>query len=404
VDAAAREVDARVTIVAPDGRVLADSALSGADLRAVENHGGRPEVKGALAGQPTRAERRSATVGVPLLYAAVPIRHEGKVVGVARLSRGIDRIQAQGRELWRTAAIAGLLALAATALASLLLSASLGRSLAEIMDTARQLAAGNLAARIRVRREDELGELTRIINQSADELQRRLAEIARDRGRTDAILSAMDDGVLAVDHQGIVTLANPSLTRALALASPLGRHYLETIRQPEVARCRGRAEDRRAPRVEVEVLQLRRAFTITGVPFPGAEGARHGAVLTFNDSTERQRLDAMRRDFVANASHELRTPLTSDPRLRRGARGRRQGRAGHRRALPRQDPHARGPHGVAGRGPARAVAPRVERPRAGAGRDAPRRRRSGRGGLVRGAGGPQAAHAAATRRSARSPS
>jgi two-component system phosphate regulon sensor histidine kinase PhoR len=53
VDAAAREVDARVTIVAPDGRVLADSALSGADLRAVENHGGRPEVKGALAGQPS---------------------------------------------------------------------------------------------------------------------------------------------------------------------------------------------------------------------------------------------------------------------------------------------------------------------------------------------------------------
>ena len=149
------------------------------------------------------------------------------MVGVARLSRGIDRIQAQGRELWRTAAVAGLLALAATALASLLLSASLGRSLTEIMDTARQLAAGNLAARIRVRREDELGELTRIINQSADELQRRLAEIARDRGRTDAILSAMDDGVLAVDHQGIVTLANPSLTRARSMNNTYTRNWVK---------------------------------------------------------------------------------------------------------------------------------------------------------------------------------
>jgi two-component system phosphate regulon sensor histidine kinase PhoR len=47
------------------------------------------------------------------------------------------------------------------------------------------------------------------------------------------------------------------------------------------------------------------------VPFPGTEGAPHGAVLTFNDTTERQRLEAMRRDFIANASHELRTPLTS---------------------------------------------------------------------------------------------
>ena len=180
------------------------------------------------------------------------------------------------------------------------------------METARQLASGNLAARIRVGREDELGELARIINRSADELQLRLAEIARDRGRTDAILSAMDDGVLAVDHQGTVTLANPSLTRAMTLSSPLGRHYLETIRQPEVGALVEdvlRSGERRS--VEVEILALRRSFTVTGVPFPGAEGAPHGAVLTFSDTTERQRLDAMRRDFVANASHELRTPLTS---------------------------------------------------------------------------------------------
>ena len=312
VDAAAREVDARVTIIGADGRVLADSSLSGAALSAVENHGGRAEVVGALAGRVSRAERVSETVGVRLLYAAVPIYRAGEVEGVARLSRGSERIEAQGKALWRSGALAGLIALAASGLVSLLLSAGLGRSLAEIMQTARQLASGDLAARIRVSREDELGELARIVNHSADELQQRLAEIARDRGRTDAILSAMDDGVLAVDHRGIVMLANPSLARAMALRSPFGRHYLETIRQPEVAAL---VEDvlGTADRcsIEVEILALRRSFTITGVPFPGVEGAPHGAVLTFNDTTERQQVDAMRRDFVANASHELRTPLTS---------------------------------------------------------------------------------------------
>jgi two-component system phosphate regulon sensor histidine kinase PhoR len=312
VDAAAREVDARVTIVAPDGRVLADSSASGAELRALESHATRSEVVGALAGRATRAERVSATVGVRQLYVAVPIQRHGAVVGVARVSRGAERIQAQGRALWRGAALAGLGALVAALLLSLLLSAALGRSLGEIMDTARQLAGGNLAARIRVRRDDELGELARIINHSSDELQRRLAEIARDRGRTDAILSAMDDGVLAVDHEGVVTLANPSLVRAMALSAPLGRHYLEAIRQPEVSslveevlRTRERGER------DVEIVAIRRAFTVTGVAFPGAEGVPPGAVLTFNDTTERQRLEAVRRDFVANASHELRTPLTS---------------------------------------------------------------------------------------------
>ena len=312
VDATAREVDARVTVIAPEGRVLADSALSGAALSSVENHGRRPEVVEALAGRVARAERLSATVGHELLYAAVPIHAGNRVVGVARLSRGVDRIEAQGRELWRTVALALLLALAAIGLVSFVLSAPLNRSLGEIMETARQYASGNLSARIRVRREDELGELARIINFSAEQLQGRMAEIARDRGRTDAILSAMDDGVLAVDHHGTVVLANPSLGRTLDLSDAPGRHYLEVIRQREVGSL---IEEvlRRGERsaAEVEILHLRRVFSITGVPFPGQEGSPHGVVLTFNDATERHRLEAVRRDFVANASHELRTPLTS---------------------------------------------------------------------------------------------
>jgi two-component system phosphate regulon sensor histidine kinase PhoR len=312
VDAASREVEARVTVIAPDGRVLADSAASGADLATVANHADRPEVQGALAGEVSRAERRSATVGSDLLYAAVPVRSGGRVVGVARLSRGIEAIEEQGRDLWRSGALALLLALLATGLLSVLLSASLGRSLQEIMDAARQYAKGNLSARIRVRREDELGELARIINHSADQLQGRMAEIARDRGRTDAILSAMDDGVLAVDHRGTVVLANPSLGKALELRDAPGRHYLEAIRQSRVGSLIEevlRTGDH--GKAEVEIPHLRRVFSITGVPFPGEAGTPHGVVLTFNDATERHRLEAIRRDFVANASHELRTPLTS---------------------------------------------------------------------------------------------
>jgi two-component system phosphate regulon sensor histidine kinase PhoR len=312
IDEASRDVGARVTVIAPDGRVLADSAVSGAQLATLENHAGRPEVREALAGGVGQAQRHSATLGADLLYAAVPVRHRGEVVGVARLSRSLGSIAEQGRALWRSAALALLLALVATGLVSLLLSAPLARSLEEMMEAARQYASGNLAARIRVGRRDELGELARIINVSADQLQERMAEIARDRGRTEAILSAMDDGLLAVDHQGTVVLANPWLARTLELREPVGRHYLEVIRQGGVGALIEdtlRTGARRA--AAVELLQLGRVFDIVAVPFPDAEGAPHGVVLTFNDATERRRLERMRRDFVANASHELRTPLTS---------------------------------------------------------------------------------------------
>ncbi len=312
IDDASRDVGARVTVIARDGRVLADSAVSGAELAALENHAGRPEVQEALAGGTGQSQRHSATVGADLLYVAVPVRHGGQVVGVTRLSRSLGSVAEQGRALWRAAALALLLALVATGLMSLLVSAPLARSLEEMMEAAHQYAGGNLAARIRVRRADELGELARIINLSADQLQGRMAELARDRARTEAILSAMDDGLLAVDHRGTVTLANPWLIRILDLREPIGRHYLEVIRQSEVGALIEDVLRNGARRdAEVELFQLRRVFDIAAVPFPDAEGAPHGAVLTFDDATERRRLERMRRDFVANASHELRTPLTS---------------------------------------------------------------------------------------------
>jgi two-component system phosphate regulon sensor histidine kinase PhoR len=122
----------------------------------------------------------------------------------------------------------------------------------------------------------------------------------------------MEDGVLAVDHRGVVLLANHALRKGLELGGSVGHHYVEVIRQREVGEVVQdvlRTGERHA--VEVELRHLRRVFALTAVPFPGAEGTPHGAVLTFHDVTERRRLERVRRDFIANASHELRTPLTS---------------------------------------------------------------------------------------------
>jgi two-component system phosphate regulon sensor histidine kinase PhoR len=312
VDAAAREVRARVTIVAPDGRVLADSALSGAALLAVENHGSRPEVQQArLAGRGV-SERRSSTVGEAMLYAAVPIRGGGAVRGVCRVALALRHVEEEARDLQRALLLGLVAAFAATAALSAAFASSLAGPLREIMDAARQFAAGDLAARSRVNRSDEMGELARILNRSADQLQARITEIARDRARTEATLSAMEDGVLAVDHRGLVLVANDALRRQLAPSEPAGRHYMEVLRQREVAQVLEEVL-RTGQRVslEMEMRHPRRDYTLAGVPFPGAEGAPHGAVLTFHDVTERRRLDHVRRDFVANASHELRTPLTS---------------------------------------------------------------------------------------------
>jgi two-component system phosphate regulon sensor histidine kinase PhoR len=118
--------------------------------------------------------------------------------------------------------------------------------------------------------------------------------------------------MLAVDARGLVVLANDALRRSLGLKDLVGRHYLEAIRQTEVGDVIEEVlRTGKKKVVEAELLHLRRVHVVTGVPFPDADGAPHGAVLTLHDVTERKRADRIRRDFVANASHELRTPLTS---------------------------------------------------------------------------------------------
>ena len=312
VDSAAREVSARVSVIAPDGRVLADSSLSGPALQAVESHAGRPEVVDALRGATGTAVRHSATVGVDLLYTAVPILQQGRVIGVARVAFPLYGIEEQMAEVGRSVAVGLALAFAVAVALAYALSAPLAGPLREMMTSAHRFAAGDLTARTRLSRQDEIGELARILDRSADQLQARLNELAGERARTETILSAIDSGLLAVDHRGTVILANQSLRRSLDLPDPLGRHYVEVIRHPDVGRALEKALGTGRPQsLEVRIHHLRRVYALQAGPFPGQEGMPHGAVLTFLDVTERRRVDEVRRDFVANASHELRTPLTS---------------------------------------------------------------------------------------------
>jgi two-component system phosphate regulon sensor histidine kinase PhoR len=312
VDATASKVHSRITLIAPDGRVLADSSVALADLARVENHGTRPEVKLALAAGQGVDTRHSATVGQDFLYVALPVRAAGRLLGVVRVARSLADVDAEAHGFTAAVGTALLAAFAITALLSTLLASRLAGPLDSMMKAARRFAAGDLSVRIPAPRADELGELARILNQAVSQLQGRLADADRDSGRIQAILAAMDEGVLAVDHKGTVLLANPSLERSLGVSDAPGRHYLEVVRQRAVTRVIEEVLDTASRcEAEVEVHHVDRSYLVAGVPFPAAAGSLPGAVLTFHDVTARKRLDQMRRDFVANASHELRTPLTS---------------------------------------------------------------------------------------------
>jgi len=149
-------------------------------------------------------------------------------------------------------------------------------------------------------------------NVSARELRDRIDELLRDRARLDAMLAGMVEGVLVVDGNGRLQMANRAAQAMLHMDnSSIGRPYVEVIRHPDIADQLGTAL--RGENVDSRELALTRdpGRTFVARAAPVARGGGGGAVLVLHDITDLRRADQIRRDFVANVSHELRTPLTA---------------------------------------------------------------------------------------------
>lgn len=294
--------DRRVTIVAPDGRVIGDSEVPDGELARLENHGARPEIREALAGRLGRAVRLSTSVGNRELYMAVPASG-GRVI---RLAVPLGEVYATVRRVQRGIFGVGVVALVLTGLLSLGFSIAVTRPLRQLVDVARAMAAGDLTRRARTRERDEVGELADALDTLAGELQRRLGQLEGERAEMQALIDTMDEAVIAVDERGLVRRANPAARRIFALSGdPRGLAPQEvTRRQPFLALVKAALDGGPVP--PTELTQDGRSLLATAQPLPSG-----GAVMVFLDVSALRRLEDVRRDFVANASHELKTPLTA---------------------------------------------------------------------------------------------
>ncbi|HEY5656791.1 MAG TPA: ATP-binding protein, partial [Myxococcota bacterium] len=309
-DRAAAAAGARVTLIAPDGTVLGDSDVPLARLDGVENHGDRPEVRAALAGEPGRSTRRSATVGRDLFYLATP-RAGGGAVRVAVDLSDLDAAVGGLRRVLALAAGVGLCAALGLAYAFSWLTL---RPIREMHRVARSVAGGRLDDRLPLRSGDELADLARAINQMAEQLRLRLEEVTREKDQLSAVLEGMVEGVLVVDAKRSVLLANHRLRDFYGVSADIaGRPLLDSIRDAALDETLARA----AQTDEIVTRELNvdgarpRALSVSAARFPSGGVQPVGTVAVFHDVTELMRLEGVRRDFVANASHELRTPLAA---------------------------------------------------------------------------------------------
>lgn len=289
----------RATIIARDGKVLADST---ADPETMENHAGRPEIVTALAGRPGAAARRSHTVGIEFLYVAVPSGDK-----VARLAYPLSTIRSQVAEIRRTLLRSSLLALLfALVLASIAAQMVSGR-LRRIVRFAEQVSSGDLSARIAAKGTDEIAQVAIALDRTVRRLEENFAALAESRAQLEALLNSMTDGVIAVSPEMKVLWANQAISGIVRRPVTIGAPVTELVRHPDfLATLHTSLGYHRRETAIAHSLDGRRSFSVTAEPLPDG-----GVVTVLHDISELERVEKTRRDFIANVSHELRTPLTS---------------------------------------------------------------------------------------------
>jgi two-component system, OmpR family, phosphate regulon sensor histidine kinase PhoR len=290
----------RVTIVDSTGLVVGDSDFDDAALALLDNHLDRPEIRDALARGVGISKRQSESTNRPELKVALRAWP-----GVLRISAPMEQVDAIVANAERAVFLGAVAALAVGITLAGIGGREVGRPLTQLAAAARSLAAGRPpvypAARI-----PEVRHLVRAFRAMQEELAERVEALQQGREETAAILESMVEGVAAADSSGQVVFCNAALRRLFQYApdAPLPnlRDLFRSVDAREVLDhvLAGRAVLGR------EVAFEGRTVLVTARPLPPG-----GAVVCLHDITDLRRLEAIRRDFVANVSHELKTPLTN---------------------------------------------------------------------------------------------
>jgi two-component system phosphate regulon sensor histidine kinase PhoR len=301
------QISSRVTIIASDGTVLGDSEH---DPQTMENHATRPEVVEALAGGVGVSTRYSTTLEQQMLYVAVPITIDGQVLGIARVALPLAEVEKSVNTLITSIVLSMAIATLLVILAAAIIARRAAQPIRQLTQAARRIASGELEQKIPVLTSDESGQLAKAFNEMSASLKDMVAEISDEKTKLANILSNIADGVMMVDDEGRVLLANKAAEHMFNFeeTQATGKHLIETVRDYEIDRtlksCLETAKEQTA---QLEFEPGKRFLRVIAVPLM-TDGLT-GSLLLFQDLTELKSLQTMRRELVGNISHELRTPL-----------------------------------------------------------------------------------------------
>lgn len=293
----------------------------------------------ALSGNEAKEQRISPSTGERLFHFALPVtgRPESsggkddtaRVAGLVYVIGSLEETYSVLGDVRSILFSATVISLAIALVLGLGVARAITRPIQELTAKAALMANGNFDQVIAVRENDEIGRLGGMFNYLTTRLRETLKEISSEKARLETVLVHMTDGIVAVDPSGAVLLMNNTARRMLGIPERPEITVTEPVSLPDLIRdaeakraiglyiSKIREENQGLGVVDIRVPETegserdRRVLRAYLAPVGTRESRRSGVVVVLHDISEEERLESLRREFVANVSHELRTPLAA---------------------------------------------------------------------------------------------
>jgi two-component system phosphate regulon sensor histidine kinase PhoR len=302
-----KNIDARLSIVDANGRVVADSKVDPASLPFEID---RDDTQAAIAASASGDDSFVRSKGDGQMRVATRI--DGVPGAFARASMSMEEMNDSVEVIQRTVLAVGVLVSWVMVVVSLFVAGRIIEPLEDLRRHAILVSAGQLDTVVVPDDTRELGDLARSFNSMTTRIRSLINESEHSRRRLEAIFSSLDDGVIVVDQERAVIGINAAAQLFLgsSMRWAIGKPFVAVVRDVDLNRLLNDALDSgEAQTATIDHRSTGSMFDAVAQPLE-REGERLGLVVV-RDVTELWRLESIRREFVANVSHELRTPLAS---------------------------------------------------------------------------------------------
>lgn len=254
---------------------------------------------------------------IPVKNMAFPIKNNDSVSGVLYIREDLSSVYETLEQSFLIFIQAMVIALAVTVILGVLISKSITRPINQLTQRAEAMSRGDFKKQVQVRSSDEIGRLGKAFNKMAEQLDKNMSEISDEKNKLEIVLKTMADGLIATDELGRIIHINSAALEMFNVTEEYAKSksydsfisgYCPSLTMEKI-RIKVNSENE---------FDASENFEYNGSVYYAryelidrSQNSEVGLVLLIQDITERQKLESMQRDFVANVSHELNTPLTT---------------------------------------------------------------------------------------------